>query len=253
MINSKVRSILRFIVMSWHYKISFFSFFLRCLCYLPFLSYDLERVKDTIDDQISSDGHIKPGKKIRIKIFNFTILKLYLSKGEALTAEHFYFHRSNKDIKFLLKSSKDIFRINKDSIIFDPACGTGKQLSYICDRYKCRGIGIDIYQPAINVAKKIEKFSNCIFLYGNSLETNTLSSLNKYIDSKKINILLINSWLDHVCMHKNFNIFLNYVKNIRCKILIIEPKKINLKSIFKTDKILYLSFKGKVQYAIIEL
>ena len=43
------------------------------------------------------------------------------------------------------------------------------------------------------------------------------------------------------------------LKNIKCKILIIEPEKINLKSIFKTDNILYRSLKGKVQYAIIEL
>jgi|TARA_B110000483_G_C18115099_1_gene511315 hypothetical protein len=253
MIISIARSILKFVVISWHYKIAFISFLLRCLCYLPFFSYDLERVKDTIDDHISSEGHIKPGKKIRIKIFNFTIIKLYLKKSEALTAEHFYFHRSNKDIKFLIKSSKKKFKIKKNSIIFDPACGTGKQLSYICDRYNCRGIGIDIYPPAISVAKKIEKFTNCIFLCESSLDTNTLSSLYKYFDSKKINILLINSWIDHVCMHKDFDIFLDYVKNIKCKIMIIEPKKIDLKAVFKTDKILYQSFKDKVQYAILEL
>lgn len=245
--------ILRFFILSWSYKNAAFSLFLKYLSFLPFFAYEVNRIKDVDKDEIISKGHIENGKEIILKFFNFTIIKLIILKGEMLTAEHFYFHRSLSDIKYLLKISKKYINLDKESIIFDPACGTGKHLLYITDTFQCKGIGIDIYSNAINVSKKIEKFSNCNFLLGNSCDANTLLSLNEYIGSKKIDILFINSWVKHVYKNKDFDIFLNYIKSMNCKIMIIEQKKINLKSIFKTDKILYQNFKNNSQYVILQL
>ena len=253
MITVYIKLILRFFVLSWNYKKAAFSLFLKYLSFLPFFTYEINRIEDVDKGEIISKGHIEKGKEIILKFFNFTIIKIILFKGEILTAEHFYFHRSLKDVKYLLKISKKYINLDKDSIVFDPACGTGKHLLYITDKFKCKGIGVDIYSKAINVSKKIEKFSNCNFLLGNSCNSNTLLSLNKYNNSKKINILFINSWVSHVYKNKDFSIFLNYIKTMNCKIMIIEQKKINLKTIFKTDKILYQNFKNKSQYVILEL
>lgn len=249
----KFKSIIRFIILSWNYKLGFLSILLKYFCYFPIFNYKVERIPDIIKDGISSKGHIEPGKKIQIKIFNFVILKFNLQKGETLTAEHFYFHRSLKDIKFFLNNSKKIININKDSIIFDPACGTGKHLLYLTDRFNCKGIGFDIYPKAINITKKIEKFSNCLFLHGNSCDSKTLKNLSNYYDPKKIDVLFINSWVQHVYKNKEFEEFLNYIKKTKCKIMLIETKKINLMQIFKTKKVLFQKYKNEAQYVILEL
>tara|TARA_B110000037_G_C17092152_1_gene494458 strand:+ start:193 stop:954 length:762 start_codon:yes stop_codon:yes gene_type:complete len=248
-----IKSILRFFILSWIYKKGFFSLFLKYFCFLPFFTYEVNRVEDIIKDRTISKGHIENGKEIIVKIFNFRIIKFNLSKGEILTAEHFYFHRSLEDVKYLLKISKKYLNLDKNSIIFDPACGTGKHLLYITDKYKCKGIGADIYPNAINISKHIEKFSNCNFLLGNSCNKNILLSLSRYNNSKKIDFLFINSWVKHVYKNKDFYVFLDHVKNMKCKIMIIEQKKIDLKNIFKTDKILYQNFKNNTQYVILEL
>ena len=95
-----LNKILRFLILSWNYKISFFSYFLRCICYLPFFKYDVIRINDEIKEDITSKGHIEPGKRIEVKIFNITILKLVLLKSENLTVEHFYFIDHLKILNF---------------------------------------------------------------------------------------------------------------------------------------------------------
>ena len=77
--------------------------FLKYFCFLPFFTYEVNRVEDIIKDRTIKKGHIENGKEIIVKIFNFRIIKFNLSKGEILTAEHFYFHRSLEDVKYLLK------------------------------------------------------------------------------------------------------------------------------------------------------
>lgn len=78
------------------------------------------------------------GKKISFKIFSFKIIQFTMYEGEILTAEHFYFQRNIKDAKFILKIFKKFFKIDKDTIIFDPACGTGKHLLFLTDKYNCK-------------------------------------------------------------------------------------------------------------------
>ena len=76
---------------------------------------------------------------------------------------------------------------------------------YISDKTKCTGFGIDVYKPAINVAKKIEKFSKVNFFCENSLIF--LNSQNFL----KIDIVFSNSFLVHVLMNKNFKNFLDFL------------------------------------------
>ncbi len=248
-----MNTILRFIILSRVYKKGFFSLLLKFLGFIPFFYYEVNRIEDKLKDDLASKGHIENGKKISFKVLNFTIINFVLFKGETLTAEHFYFHRSLKDVKFFLKLTKKYFKIDEKSIIFDPACGTGKHLSYITDKYKCKGIGVDIYKNAINVAKKIEKFSNCNFILGDSCNSYTLSSLTKNIHLEEVEIVFINSWIKHVYKNKDFNNFLDFIKKMKCKVMLIEQRKIDLKNIFKTDKILYQKVKNNVQYVILEL
>ena len=81
---------------------------------------------------------------------------------------------------------------------------------YITDKFRCKGIGIDIYPKAINVSKKIEKFSNCKFLLGDSCDKDTLTTLLKYNNYNKIDIIFINSWVKHVYKNKEFRVFLDF-------------------------------------------
>ena len=248
-----IKYFFRFLILSWNYKLSCLSFFLRIIGHIPFFSYSIKRIEDSINDGIHSKGHITKGKKIYLNFFNFSIIQFDILKGETLTAEHFYFNRSIKDIKDFLKASNNYLNIDKNSIIFDPACGTGKHLLHITDTYNCKGIGVDIYPKAINVAKKIENFSNCKFILGNSCDNDTLFVLKDLSNNKKINMIFINSWLSYVHKNRDFVNFFNYIKQMQCKIMIIAQKKDDLKSIFKTNKILYQKLINNTQYAILEL
>lgn len=62
-----LKSAFRFCILSWYYPKAFFSFFLKCLSYFPFISFGIERFEETNNNHIDLKGHIMLGKKIYFK------------------------------------------------------------------------------------------------------------------------------------------------------------------------------------------
>lgn len=54
---------------------------------------------------------------------------------------------------YLINGLNEISELNENSNILDVGCGTGRTLIAICEKYKCKGIGIDISDAQIKAAK----------------------------------------------------------------------------------------------------
>jgi cyclopropane fatty-acyl-phospholipid synthase-like methyltransferase len=73
----------------------------------------------------------------------------------------------------LIKKLNETSKITKSSIVLDIGCGTGRTLIYICEKYGCKGVGVDISDEMIKDAKKY------------------LTEVNKNLKNKKLNIKFI--------------------------------------------------------------
>jgi cyclopropane fatty-acyl-phospholipid synthase-like methyltransferase len=73
----------------------------------------------------------------------------------------------------LIKKLNETSKITKGSIVLDIGCGTGRTLIYICEKYGCKGVGVDISDEMIKDAKKY------------------LTEVNKNLKNKKLNIKFI--------------------------------------------------------------
>ncbi|KKQ80594.1 MAG: Methyltransferase type 11 [Parcubacteria group bacterium GW2011_GWC2_38_7] len=60
----------------------------------------------------------------------------------------------------LIKNINETLPINKDSVILDLGCGTGRTIIEICEKYSCAGVGIDISDEQIKDAKQFLKQLN---------------------------------------------------------------------------------------------
>jgi len=95
----------------------------------------------------------------------FNILKKYYDKTWDPSGHTLHVGFFGKGSKTLFRAYRDatinlIEKINsvrgitKDSIVLDIGCGTGRTLIYICKKYRCRGVGVDISDEMIKDAKK---------------------------------------------------------------------------------------------------
>ena len=237
------------------YPKSGFSYFFRIIGYLYGFRYHAKRdilsarkFKQRGRLSKSNIGHATNSKTIYLDFFSFNLFKFIIHEGEELTAEHFFLNRSISDLKFLLSNSMGYFRTNKSSVIFDPACGTGRHLQFLADQLRCEGIGVDIYQPAITVAKRVN--------IGKSIKLYTGSSLDfKFIESilpSKVDIVLINSWLGYVKDDERFDSFIDQILKISCFIMIISSINDDLYSIFKNTEFLVDKKIDNTQYVLIK-
>jgi len=219
-----------------------------------FFSVVIKRDKESIEKfkkegrlRDKNIGHAKFDKLITLRLLNFKLGSILIEEGGELSAEHFYLNRNLKDIKLILKIFKKNVKIDSNSLIFDPGCGTGKHLSYLVDRYNCHGIGIDAYKYAIKVAELINYDNRIDFYNKSSLENETIIN----IMPKKCNYIFINSWLGHVVHHKNFENMIRYLLKISEFILVIEPKYNKLDSYFPIENVIESIIIDENQYALI--
>ncbi len=228
---------------------------LRYLGKFPFFYYEIKRdinkakefkKKARINNQ--HHGHITESKEINFYIFKIKVFNFEIFEGENLTTEHYYLNRSIKDIKKILFEAKSHLNIDSDSLIFDPGCGAGRHLIYLVDKYNCNGIGVDVYKPAIQVAKKLNLSKKCNFICSSSLDGNILNLLIK----KKPDLILINSWLSFVKYNKDFELFIKTIRKINCKLIIISNIKEEVEILFKDFGILYKNVNNNTVYALME-
>lgn len=218
-------------------------------------SIDVKRDKLSIDNfknegkkKGKNIGHAKFDKLITLKFLNVNIGSALIKEGEELSAEHFYLNRSLKDVKLLIKTFNKYLHFNKNTMILDPGCGTGRHLFYLIDKYNCGGIGIDAYNSAIEIANKANIDDRIVFFNKSSLD----SIVMKNNMPKNCDYIFINSWLGHVLHHKNFEEMIDYLLSISQYILVIEPHWNKIDKYFPKDVIVETVRIDNAQYSLIK-
>jgi hypothetical protein len=249
-----IKSLLRFFLLCLIYPKPGLSYFFRIIGHFYGFRYRSKRdisaaIRFKHEGKLNNSniGHATHNKTISLDIFSFNLFKFKIDEGENLTVEHFYLNRSIKDLQFLTKLSKPFMKVNKSWVVFDPACGTGKHLYYLIDKYNCKGIGVDIYQPAINVAKNANIGKSINFHCGSSLDETFISKILPL----DIDLLFINSWLGYVKNEENFEKFIQKMLNMTRYIMIISSENDDLHSIFYNTDFIIEQKVGKAQFVLI--
>jgi len=242
-------------------KIFQISLSIKKICFIRFLGLFPLFSTQTIFSKtkfINKINNIKNKKFIgyafedRFIILYFLLIKLYkykVKEGIDATVDQFYLIRSIDDFKYLLKKTKKYVRIKENDLLFDPGCGTGKYLYYACDKFNCRGIGVDIYPPAIEIAQRLVLSTTRINFFNHStLDDDFL----KKILRKNCDFILLNSWINHVKDYPNFKKCVEILLN-RCRyIFVINNKKYDVKRLLNSPKIVFSEINGETYYGLIK-
>lgn len=252
--NYYTKKILRSLFVMFSFPSAGLAFILRIFGLIYGFKYkelrdysEIIRVKEELRAKGKSVGHAVQSKKVGLFFLKFKLITLLIEKGENLTAEHFFLNRPLNDVKQLLFFCKDYLTISKDEIVFDPGCGTGKHLFYLADYYKCVGVGVDVYAPAIKVANSAN-FDNSVRFYNHSM-------LEVYSDNKIVpnncDYVFINSWLSHVYMYPGYHEMINKLLQSCRYMLVINSVKFTLEELIPKADILVLEIRDNAQYALI--
>ncbi len=249
-----LKSFIRFLILCISYPKSALSYFGRIVGHIPGFKYEVKRninaarkFKEAGRVDKYRIGQATHYKNVRLYLFHFLLFQVRVEEGESLTSEHFYLNRSIADLQLLLGLSSDYIKLTKKSLVFDPACGTGRHLHYLVDTFGCNGLGIDVYQPAINVANKANFEKNTSFYCESSLDQ---QNMDKFI-TNNLDLVFINSWIGYVKDDKGFNNFISrIIKNSRF-IMVVSSINDDLHSIFKCANFVVEYKKGNTQFVLI--
>ena len=139
------------------------------------------------------------------------------------TVEQFYFNRNLRYLENFIYSNSSLKKILTNGLVFDPGCGCGKHLLYLKDKFNSKIFGVDVYKPAIDAAKIADYLNEGKFMNNDSLDLNFLKNNLK----EKMDVLLIDSWLEHVAHSPNLEKGINYIINKTNYALIIKSDKEN--------------------------
>lgn len=192
--------------------------FFKRICFVDQDKYEL---KLSLIKKKRNVGHALSWRKISLHFFRIKLFEIKLEEGLSATIDQFYFNRSLSYIKKFINLNFDIQKILNNGYIFDPGCGCGKHLLYLKDKYNSNILGVDVYPPAIEAAKTADYLSEGSFINDDTLN---LSFLKKNIN-KRIDILLIDSWLKHVIENPKLNECMEYIIQNSSYALLVKGKK----------------------------
>lgn len=194
-------------------------------------------------------GHAFKEKIVSLLFRDVKLIEFKIPEGVELTAEHFFLNRPVKDVKILLNLTNRFICIKQSNLIFDPGCGTGRHLFYLVDRFGCKGLGVDVYPPAIKVAQKANRYGRVSFYNCSSLKKGLIDE----IIPNGCEYIFINSWLNHVYNYDGYNVFTQkLLASCRYILLISSSKKYGLKEFFPNSVILVEEVQDGTLYALIK-
>ena len=211
---------------------------------VKYISKKLEQKQKDITNQ-KNIGSVRGKRIYSLKVFNFILLKKSFPEGEIATFLQFYLFRPLNDLKFIFKELvSERIKINKNSLIFEPGCGTGKHLIYLNQKYNCSVYGNDSYLPCINIAKFMQ--GNRKKIYFENFSALDINRLDKFLP-KKIDLIYMNSYLNHIFHHNNYFEFIKFI-SYRSKYiaLIINKKYLSDLDLYLQD---YIKIKVINQYS----
>lgn len=256
MLNYYLRNCVRLIIVSGTQPKAGLAFFMKNAGHLPFFHYSVKRDNDSLykrkvylRNKKKNVGHAIKGKTVSLSFSKWKLFKCALEEGGDLTAEHFYLNRSVKDVEYLLKMTSKHVNIKGSSLIFDPGCGTGRHLFYLVDKYDCRGIGVDVYPPAVAIAKKANLGKRIRFYNCSSLESGVLDK----IIPEGCDFVLMNSWLSHVYKYDGYDEFVKKIlKSCRYILFIGSAKKYTLEELLDDPMVIMEKAQDGTRYGLIK-
>lgn len=243
----------RFILVMTRYPRAGFSFVLRFLEFFPgfkrFVQYrpDRYQVKQHLKKNKQSIGHALGDRKVTCSLFGCEILSLNLHEGAQATADQFFLNRPVDDARHMIAMARRLVEIRPGDTVFDPGCGAGRHLFHFVDKYRCEAVGVDVYQPAIEVAKAANWDRRVRFYADSSLDPGALES----ILPEGCDFVFINSWLNHVKDYPGYREFATEIVK-KCRfLLVITSAKDQLGDLFESPDILVHDIHDGAQFALI--
>jgi len=247
------RLAVRFILVMIRYPRAGFSFVLRCLGLFPGLKRSVHYRKDRyqhkqrLKENKQSIGHALGDRKVACSLFGREILGFNLQEGAEATADQFFLNRPIDDARHMIAMASRFVKIRPGDILFDPGCGAGRHLFHFVDKYRCRAVGVDVYPPAIEVAKAANWDRMVRFYADSSLEPGLLES----ILPEGCDFVFINSWLNHVKDYPGYREFATRIVE-KCRfLLVITSAKDDLGALFEKPDILVHGIHDGARFALI--
>lgn len=243
----------RFLRVMVKYPRAGISFLLRVFDIVPgsrrFVQYRKDRVEEKLrlKGNKQNIGHALGDRHIVCTLFGWEIIRFKLAEGAEATADQFFLNRPVWDVKHLLKLAGPYVRIAPGDSVFDPGCGAGRHLLYLADTLSCDAIGVDVYEPAIEVAEVANYDHKVRFMAKSSIAPGFLDR----VIPDGCDVVFINSWLNHV---KDFDGYSEFAAAImpKCRfLLVITSAKDDLQDLFEQPEILVHDEREGTRFVVI--
>lgn len=248
-----LRSAARFLRVMLRYRRAGASFMLRGLEVVPGfrrkVAYlqDRYQVKQQMKQSQQSIGHALGDRAIVCTWAGRQVCSLRLPEGAEATADQFFLNRPIGDARHVIALASPFVRIRPGELVFDPGCGAGRHLYHFVDALGCRAIGVDVYQPAIEVAESANWNQRVRFIAQSSIEPGFLDSVLPH----GCDFVFINSWLNHVKDYAGYPEFARRVVD-KCRyLLVITSAKDQLGTLFELPEVLAHEVREGTQYALL--
>lgn len=251
--RGRLSQILRFVCVMLRYRLAATSFGLRLFELLPGFRrsvaylHDRYEIKQQLKKSKQSIGHALGDRTIICSLFGRQVFGLRLPEGVQATADQFFLNRPIDDAKHMISLAHRCTEIRPEALVFDPGCGAGRHLFHFVDAYGCRGIGVDIYKPAIDVAESANWDRRVRFYAQSSIEPGFLdTALPEGCD-----YVFINSWLNHVKDYPGYREFIRRIVEKCSFLLVITSAKDTLNHLFDGPDILIHEIRDGTQFALL--
>ena len=198
--------------------------------FIPFFKVKVEYIPNKyqlkVNDitQQKNVGHARGNRTYNLMLLNRKLNSALIKEGNIATALQFFIERPISDLEFLNRNLiSNYIKLNKSTTVFEPGCGTARHLTYLSDKFGCICYGIDPYESCINIAKVVTSTpSNSINI--NCISAFDIDRLEKLVP-KNIDLVYMNSWLNHVIHNKDYFKFINLISQRSNYLALISHKK----------------------------
>lgn len=239
-----------FVSSRFKYSIIIFEKFFRKLGFQTKIKRNLDEArifKSQARSDGSSHGFATAPLEYELYLFGRLILNVTYKEGYELTAAHFGINRSVKDLTKFRRQIASRLRHLESPTIVDPGCGCGVHLMYLTNLINGRAIGLDVYRPAIHVARDLCG-PRLTFLCADSLSDEITHIFKNHQTNS---VLLINSWLSYVSHDRRFPNFKDLISENFDYLVVIWRQEERASELF-ADRFRHEEL-GRVNRAIVSL
>lgn len=183
---------------------------------------DRHATKEAAKKRGEAVGWANSGREITLCVFNKPLLTVTLSEGAESNVQQFFFSRPVAHIRRALSVFAELgvpLPLKKGATIFEPGCNAGRYLYYLADRYDCRVVGADIFEPAITVARHANICGDAKFTAADLVRSGFL----ELFADQHFDLVMCSSHLAHIVhLHTEFEGYLLRLRRITKVMIFLE-------------------------------